>query len=457
MSNEPPTAATERNARPKILADEYGNTHFFAGELARGGQGVVFFTRDADLAIKQPLDPVGEPDTNIDLRERFQRIRRLPLPPRIPVSLPLAILRDEPGYVMRLLSGMKPFGSFDYPGKAKARLKEEIESGAAAIPPWLAGVPNQDAALLFLHYARTGSTRRRLVALSKCAAILARLHLAGLVYGDVSPNNVFLDDADSPEVWLIDADNLRYELARGGNAVYTPGYGAPEVVQGFDSARPRTDCWAFAVMAFSMLALCNPFIGKMVLEPEDDGGGWDSDTGADGPQADPDEQARAGFFPFIDDENDRSNAPCGSAHPRDLVLTTELKRLFQETFAAGRTQAHRRPAMAFWARELAFAHFRSLICPDCTMSYYEDSHESCPYCKAERPGFLRVVTSRGKAVIPRQSTEFSLAHCLFHPFSLEHAYATEYEGTLDFKNGTVRPVRGTKAFPADVFFEFEEA
>jgi hypothetical protein len=43
-----------------------------------------------------------------NLRERFQSIRVLPMPPRIPISLPLAILRDEPGYVMRLLSDMKP-------------------------------------------------------------------------------------------------------------------------------------------------------------------------------------------------------------------------------------------------------------------------------------------------------------------------------------------------------------
>ena len=36
----------------------------------------------------------------------------------------------------------------------------------------------------------------------------------------------------------------------------------PEVVQGRDQSRPRTDCWAFAVMTFKLLALCHPFIGK---------------------------------------------------------------------------------------------------------------------------------------------------------------------------------------------------
>jgi hypothetical protein len=36
----------------KALADEYGTLHYVGEELARGGQGVVFRSTDADLAIK---------------------------------------------------------------------------------------------------------------------------------------------------------------------------------------------------------------------------------------------------------------------------------------------------------------------------------------------------------------------------------------------------------------------
>ena len=79
----------------KPLVDEYDNVHQMADELARGGQGVVYRTKDADLAVKQPLDAAGQPDKNANLRERFQHVRLLPIPRRIPVSLPLAILRDE--------------------------------------------------------------------------------------------------------------------------------------------------------------------------------------------------------------------------------------------------------------------------------------------------------------------------------------------------------------------------
>ena len=37
---------------PKVLVDEYGNFHQITDELARGGQGVVYRTKDADLAGK---------------------------------------------------------------------------------------------------------------------------------------------------------------------------------------------------------------------------------------------------------------------------------------------------------------------------------------------------------------------------------------------------------------------
>jgi serine/threonine protein kinase len=445
--------ANSKVSSPKPLIDEYGNIHCLSDELARGGQGVVFRTKDTDLAIKQPLNAAGEPDKNSDLRNRFQYIRLLPLPSHIPISMPLAILRDEPGYVMRLLNEMKSFNVFDLNGKIKNELSKQ------ALPQWLTTIPDKDMAFRLLHYANTGSTRRRLFALSKCASILARLHCAGLVYGDISPNNIFIGEGENSEVWLIDADNLRYELTTGGNSVYTPHYGAPEIIQNIDQARPRTDCWAFAVMAFGMLALCHPFIGKKVLEPDNDEGGWDAEPAPNGTPSDLDEQAYAGYLSFIDDENDDSNQPSqlGSGLPRELVTTPGLHFLFQETFGVGRTQPHRRPAMAFWALELTKAFDHSLICPKCKMSYFADGHKTCPYCDTPHPEFVRAKTQLWELLIPSDVKEFALPHRLFYPFSFEHNDNTEYEAVLNFTNKTVKPVRGTNPFPSNLVFEFIEA
>lgn len=435
----------------KPLVDEYNNVHQMADELARGGQGVVYRTKDADLAVKQPLDAAGQPDKNANLRERFQHVRLLPIPRRIPVSLPLAILRDEPGYVMRLLSGMKPFASFDLDGRSKKKLEDQSQ----ALPQWLTKIPDKDLALRLLHYAQTGSTRRRSLALAKCAAILARLHSAGLVYGDISTNNAFIGEDDTTDVWLIDADNMRLELPSGGVSVYTPGYGAPEVVQGRDQSRPRTDCWAFAVMTFKLLALCHPFIGKKVLEPEDEEDGWDADPAPNGTATDLNEQAFAGFLPFVDDEDDDSNEGVGGL-PRVLVATEGLRRLFQETFGAGRELPHRRPTMAFWTLELARAADQSLDCLECGMSHFADEYAQCPYCGAARPAFIRVKTPRWEILIPGGATEFRLPQRLFHPFSFEYFDNTAYEAMLNFAAKTAVPVRGTLPFPDNLTFEFVE-
>lgn len=438
---------------PKVLVDEYGNTHQITDELARGGQGVVYRTKDADLAVKQPLYDSGNPVKSANLRERFQGIRLLPMPARVPVSLPLAILRDEPGYVMRLLSDMKPFEAFDLSGKTK----KIIEKKKPALPQWLAGIPDRDRALRLFHYANTGSTRRRLIALSKCAAILARLHGAGLVYGDISTNNAFISEGVSLDVWLIDADNMRFELSAGGGTVFTKGYGAPEVVRENDSSRPRTDCWAFAVMAFKLLALSHPFIGKKVLEPDGEENGWDAEPDVTGKPTDLDDQAYAGYFPFIDDENDSKNSvsTCPPL-PRELVMTRGLRRLFQETFGTGREHPHHRPAMAFWALELTKAADCALDCPGCAMSYFADDHERCPYCGGEHPAFIRIQTPRWELVVPASTTELALPHRLFYPFSFENHNDMEYESVLNFGAKTAVPARGAKAFPESVTFKFVE-
>ena len=439
------------------LIDDYGNIHDLQVELARGGQGVVYRTGDSDLAIKQPLDAEGRPNQKSNLRARFQSIRHLPLPARIQISLPIAILRDEPGYVMRLLNNMKPFSFFELNGTEKKKILNDIKNKTQELPKWLTGC-DINAALILFHYMKTGSTQLRLTALSKCACILARLHASGLVYGDISPNNVFVGEGESPDVWLIDADNLRLEQAQGGSSVYTPCYGAPEIIQGKDHARPRSDCWAFAVMAFRALTLSHPFIGKKVLDPEDDEGGWDSDPVEEGAPVDLDEQAYAGYLPFIDDEYDTSNASCSLPPlPRELIATQRLRQLFQETFSPGRTEPHRRSSMAFWAIELARASDQSIRCLNCAMTYFVNNHSECPYCKTERSSFIRAKTPRWELIFsPNASDIILLPHRLFYSFSLQKNNDIECEGIVDLKNKSVKPVRGTKAFPLELSFEFVE-
>jgi len=365
----------------KRFIDEYNNVHESSEELGRGGQGVVFRTKDPDVAVKLALDGEGKPITRQAYVDKLRMVRMLPLPANLNLSTPAAVLQGTAGYAMQLLNDMVSFKYF-WPVRQK-----DVKNDSMAIPDWLNEMP-ADEAFKIVYYLKTGGLRRRLLALYKCSAILARLHGAGMVYGDMSPANAYISKhLSSSEVWLIDADNLRFETRPRGSGVYTPGFGAPELMQGLDGGRPRTDCHAFAVMAFWMLTLQHPFVGGYV----EDGG--DADWADDSPEEDLEEKAYAGVVPWIHDEDDDSNAT-NKGLPSSLMLTEELMTLFQETFGPGRTQFWRRPSIFHWPLALARALDQTLACPECQMTYYYDSADNgqrCPFCDATRLSLLRIV------------------------------------------------------------------
>ncbi len=210
-----------------------------------------------------------------------------------------------------------------------------------------------------------------------------------MVYGDISPNNIFISEGlDDSSVWLIDADNIRFEITAGGSVVYTPKYGAPELVQGKDGGRPSSDCHAFAVVAFYLLSLIHPFVGKKVDGTDE--GDW-ADEENDG--EDVEDKAYAGLFPWVDEQDDDSNSS-DSGLPRSLLLTEKLISLFEGTFGPGRTSPLLRPTIYHWPEALAQAADMTVTCPGCSMNYYYDfihpetEDHNCPYCKKQRPQVL---------------------------------------------------------------------
>lgn len=366
--------------------DEYQNVHIQDKVLGQGGQGVVFRTKDPDLAIKLVTDESGTPVTDGESVERyskrFKRVRLLPLPENLNISVPAALLQNNAGYVMQLLSEMVPFSHFWLDGKSAENI------GANDIPAWLSVMPENEAKKI-VHYYRTGGLRRRLHALYKCASLLARIHGNGMVYGDISPNNIFISEGlDDSAVWLIDADNIRFEITAGGSVVYTPKYGAPELVQGKDGGRPSSDCHAFAVVAFYLLSLIHPFVGKKVDGTDE--GDWTDEENDD---EDVENKAYAGLFPWVDDQDDNSNSS-DSGLPRSLLLTEKLTTLFEGTFGPGRTSPLLRPTIYHWPEALAQAADMTVTCPGCSMNYYYDfihpetEDHNCPYCKTQRPQVL---------------------------------------------------------------------
>jgi DNA-binding helix-hairpin-helix protein with protein kinase domain len=287
------------------------------------------------------------------LRRRLEDVRILPLP-ELHLAQPLSMLREHVGYTMRLLTGMVPL---------RALIAEP-------------GTEN-----LARFYQSTGGLRRRLRVLANTASILARLHAVPLVYADVSPNNVFISETlDASEVWFIDLDNLDH-LSSHGPGIYTPGFGAPEVVSGRAGVTTLSDAFSFSVLAFYVLTQVHPFLGDYVEE-----GGWDDDE-------DREQLAFRGEVPWIEDPDDDSNRTERGV-TRELVLSPPLRELFQRAFGPGRKNREQRPGMAEWAEVLRQAADRVVSCKGCH-STFDVTAGTCHFCtEGLRPEFIHMQVNR---------------------------------------------------------------
>ena len=344
--------------------DEYGREYVLLKQVAPpGGQGVVCRTEDPDTAVKLELEngqPVKDPSRN----DRYKRLRRLPVPFGLHITMPQVVLREYAGYVMRLLDDMIPF----------SQAFEKMPAGAEP-NGWIVST-FEDQALrdIYTLYLTTGGARRRLEAYLQAADISAKLHGAGLVYCDYSENNLFVSSGlNDVTVWLIDADNLCYRSELRGGA-YTESCCAPEAPLG--KLGFYSDCYAFAVLLYSHLMMIHPFHGPDY---------FNSDFGA-GQTAD--ERLAHGEFAWICDPEDQSNQYQGPV-PGELVMGEELLGLFQRTFSAlGRRKPASRPSMMEWVEVLAKQLDRMVRCPNCGLDYSAGGG-CCPWCGDTVP-LLRV-------------------------------------------------------------------
>ena len=378
---------------PTRVVDETGVIHQLASEpLGRGGQGVVFETKTPGVAVKLITGPAtmdrtdgstasvglrtllkglegnaAEDDGAVStLRARLDEVSILPLED-LNIARPTALLKTHAGYVMRLLTDMEPI--------------------AALLAP-----PGCDELAEF--YLQTGGLRRRLRVLAAAARLIGRLHARPIVYGDVSPYNVFISsDPVLARAWLIDPDNLHIE-GTPGPAVYTPGFGAPEVLQRRSRPTTLSDAWSFGVLAFWTLCQAHPMLGELV-----EAGDWEGEV-------DLEEQAMAGLLPWIHDVEDDSNYGEAGVFPREMVMSSALTELAQRTFGHSRRDPACRPGVSEWADALQLAADLTLTCPACGSTFYVNA-QVCPWCDAgEQPEFLYL---RAKRWHPEVDDELSPA------------------------------------------------
>jgi DNA-binding helix-hairpin-helix protein with protein kinase domain len=327
----------------RVVYDERGGELRLVRTLGRGGQGEVWATADGRRAVKILNDT--SPARQSQLADQLRKVRRLPLD-GLPIARPqLLLARPAVGYVMSLAEGMTALRDLMFLGPRRGPVD------------W---------------YMEGGGLRRRLKLLARAAEVLAELHGRAIAYGDPSPNNVLVSkDVGHAEIFLIDADNL-VVTSRPEHAVYTPFYGAPEVVRLESGITTLSDAHAFAVLTFETLAIAHPLIGDAVNSGE--------------PELE--SAALAGELPWIDDAASDANRS-SSGFPRQLVLTRRLRELAEATFGAGLRAPSRRPGVAAWAEHLRHAEDLTVTCSSCDSTFYGTAAE-CGWCGVE-PGPMAVV------------------------------------------------------------------
>lgn len=342
-TNPPPVKA----ARERKVFDDRGGEYILGERLSKGGQGTIVRIKGNARQIVKLANDEADAQTRAAWARQLERIRYLPVQDMgLPVVMPLAyISKPRPGYVMELMEGLLPLESL------MTEFDEAMREGRD-----LQG------------FVQTGGLRRRLALLARLARVLASLHGLGIAHGDLSPNNVFVSSTHAhSQVWLIDVDNLCYAVRDSSLQIWTPDYGAPELLRGDLGVSTYTDIWSFAVIAFQLLTHLHPLKSGMLID-----GDVELET-----------DALKGAYPWIDHpDDDRNRAESGL--DRTLVCTPELQRLFDQCFRQGLNEPAARPAMAEWAEAFEAAAAMQVRCDHhencCGGTFYWNSALQCPFC-----------------------------------------------------------------------------
>lgn len=307
--------------------------------LSRGGQGAVYSETSGKFVIKllNRQTPLFE--------ERLRRVQLLLLDGLKVTSIHRMLRPPDIGYVMYQLKGMQPMLELMYPKDRSADFRQ-----------W---------------YQDSGGVKRRIQLLKNLSAVFLQLRNRGLIYGDLSPNNVFVSKKqDDHEVYLIDIDNLTYESQAVGK-IFTPNYGAPELVRGEACISSRTDIFSFAVLVFGLLCCGHPLKGDLVIDGE--------------PELE--QSALRGELPWVYHKSDRRNATRRYLQ-RETAFAPELYKLLVRTFDydLGLNDPQKRPTIADWSDAIIQASAQVIVCQNCQWSFFRHNQmKDCPACGSPRP------------------------------------------------------------------------
>lgn len=359
-----------------IIHDELGHPINLkeTEKIGEGGQGVVYKLKGNKMAEGNEtlLIKLAKKNKNESLKYRVSIIKSLNLDDKLNFAIPLLNLdlkTDEcEGYLMLLMEDMVPISKL-----LRTSFANEEEA-----KKW---------------YKETGGLKRRIELLKKIAYNLYQLHSKGLVYCDISPNNIFIsENVNYSEAWFIDCDNIDYYY-NINFTIGTPGFCSPEIRKSLPPYKEKNvntienDIYAFANLAYMLLFLADPFKGSILErknnEQEDDN--WEDDWDDCGEEESNNQNNKEKIFDCGEvawiGEGDKDNEPrYGFSCSMDKFITKNLFLLFERTFGKkGRNIPETRPSLRIWYEEL---NNLSLILnsSQCDCNYFYYDIERCKNC-----------------------------------------------------------------------------
>jgi DNA-binding helix-hairpin-helix protein with protein kinase domain len=352
--------------------DITGRKYNIEKQIGEGAQGVVYESSDGFIIKKNHTNK----ESREELTKRYKWIINQRVPKEARMVTPIAILAEpHAGYVMKKVKGHVPLANF-------INVSQKVPFGE-----W--------------YNLLTGGLKKRLEIANSLSKCFRNLHIHGLCYCDISPNNI-LAAMKAKSIVLIDPDNLTSTGTFKSTILGTPRYIAPELFKDAHQPNSLTDTYSFAVILFELLRLGHPLLGDDILE--------------DTPETE--EHALKGNSIYVDHPGDKSNLNT-QILPAQYVCTEELKTLFERTFVDGLHDYTKRPTISEFRVACQRAEDLLVTCenPDCcaTFFYQEDKELQCPWCQREFEKRLRFTCTEtitvkdkdftdGKLPIPNKTT-----------------------------------------------------
>jgi serine/threonine protein kinase len=345
-----------------------GKNYTLGAKLGGGTEGSIFdVSEDARFVVKLLNESRMNDNEKLDVFNRLKWLKNTIGNSEIKqkLAVPKALLDEDLGYIM-----------------VKANKHQRLDA-------YLTYPKNEQDFLQWLKDEYRLKKRFQIIASMFNA--LEKIHIHGLIFTDLSPNNVMVHTEENNLVF-IDTDNMRKKDDPYTGVLGTDGYMAPEIYHFMDGKLNEklkdknikidnnvisstnklsvdSDIFSAAIIAFQLLTLQHPFVGDKA-----ENGTAEEETNA--------RHCKTDYILHKDNSDKCSTNPFINLFEKRQIVTDEISKLFYTTFVTGKTQPRLRPAALEFYDAFNKALDQVMKCPHCGVDiiYYDEIENKCWHC-----------------------------------------------------------------------------